>query len=246
MSSILLRVTQINAIYLDKEILKALQHLIHNAINNSSGILSPYEKELNLLLKLAVLRFSVLKNGSTFGQQLLSIKYAEISPLKRILYMVLNSLGYFKDKIELWNPTHKVNDIINSISFVIRILDLINFILFLCRGTQPRLIERILGLKQVYSDGSTQRTFNSKFFARELLWNSLIEIMVNVLPLINFHKVKRIIRDKNPFQDRRITSIQSKPCMTPTTKCASCNKTPILPHHMPLRVPDGLPVWRKR
>lgn len=34
MPPILLRVTQLNAIYLDREILKALQNLLHNSVNN--------------------------------------------------------------------------------------------------------------------------------------------------------------------------------------------------------------------
>ncbi|XP_044750948.1 peroxisome biogenesis factor 2-like [Coccinella septempunctata] len=233
MSSTLLRVTQMNAVYLDREILKALQHLLQSSINNfPPGLLSPYERELHLLLKLVILHYSVVRNGSTFGQQLLSIRYEEISPLKRILYLTLNSFGYFKEKFEIWKPAHEVNDIIKRVYFVIKVLDFINFTLFLCRGTKPGLIERILGLKQVYTDGSTQRTFNSKYLARELLWNSLIEIMVNIVPLINFHKLKRLIKDKNPFHKKKIIPSEGSPLMLLTTKCPFCLKSPISPHHM--------------
>lgn len=56
--------------------------------------------------------------------------------------------------------------------------------------------------------------------------------MVNIVPLINFHKVKRIIRDKNPFQERKNKISLSNPAMTLTTKCGCCQKSPILPHHM--------------
>lgn len=143
-------------------------------MNIQPGLLSPYEKELNLLLNLAVLNFSIFKNGSTFGQQLLSIRYEEISTLQRIIYMASSSLSYFKDKLEIWKPTHAVNDVIGKVYFFIRLLKFINFTLFLTRGSKPLLIERLLGLNQIYTDGSTQRTFNSKYIARELLWNCLI------------------------------------------------------------------------
>ncbi|KAL3281237.1 hypothetical protein HHI36_004451 [Cryptolaemus montrouzieri] len=190
--SVLLRVTQLNAVYLDKEILNALLHILRSSTNYlPADLLASYESELDLILQLAVLKYSVLKNGSTFGQQLLSIRYEEISTLKRLLYFTPCFLRYTQKKLEHWKPSHEINNIIHKVFIAVKLFDFVNFTLFLCRGTKPLLVERILGLNQVYNDGSTARVYSAKYFSRELLWNSFIEIMVHVIPLINFHKLKR-------------------------------------------------------
>ncbi|KAK9879779.1 hypothetical protein WA026_006842 [Henosepilachna vigintioctopunctata] len=229
----LLRVTQLNAFYLDRQILNVFQDILHNTINNlPPGFITSYELEYNLLIELAVLYYSVVKNGSTFGQQLMSIKYENITDVKKVLYMALHSLGYIKSKIEYLKPSHPLNYGFNKIYMALKLLDLVNFTLFLYRGKKPQLIDRVLELNQVYNEGGTSRTYNSMYLGRELIWNSLIEIMVNVVPLMNFHKLKRLVRSINPFYHRREIVKLTKPCMTIHSKCALCGKSPILPHHM--------------
>lgn len=46
--------------------------------------------------------------------------------------------------------------------------------MFLRHGEKPLLVERILGLKQVYKSATPPRMFESKYLARELLWNGFI------------------------------------------------------------------------
>lgn len=53
-----------------------------------------------------------------------------------------------------------------------------------------------------------------------------------VIPLINFHKVRRTIKQYNPFhKTHQYISVQSQ-TMTIYSKCAYCAQNPILPHHM--------------
>nr|XP_023017995.1 peroxisome biogenesis factor 2 isoform X1 [Leptinotarsa decemlineata]XP_023017996.1 peroxisome biogenesis factor 2 isoform X2 [Leptinotarsa decemlineata]XP_023017997.1 peroxisome biogenesis factor 2 isoform X3 [Leptinotarsa decemlineata] len=229
----LLRVTQMNAVYLDNEIFKALyQIFIDSTKNLPPGFIAPYEPELNLILRLSLMNNSILKSNSTFGQQLLSLKYQNISTTQKLLYVLGNCFEYVKTKLEIWKPSHDINNIIFKIYTLLKLLDFINISIFLRSGEKPLLIERILGLTQVYATDNAQRQFESKYLARELLWNGFIELLVYVLPLVNYHKIKRNIRNLNPYHVKAKTTVVDKRNMTMLSKCAHCGENPILPHHM--------------
>lgn len=138
------------------------------------GFIVPYEPELQLLLHLGIIYNSVVRSGSTFGQQLLSIKYENISGFQKVLYLFGNCFDYLKVKLEWWNPSHGINNAIYKLDLIRKILDFINISIFLRYGTKPLLIERFLGLNQVYASENVQRTYTSKYLARELLWNGFI------------------------------------------------------------------------
>ncbi|CAH1117919.1 unnamed protein product [Phaedon cochleariae] len=229
----LLRVTQMNAVYLDKEIFKTLYQLFIDSTRNlPPGFIAPYEPELKLLLHLALLHSSLCKEGSTFGQQLLSIRYHKINSAQKILYLIANCFEYVKNKLEFTAPSHNINNTIFKIYTVIKLLDFINLSIFLRNGVKPLLLERILCLNQVYATDNVQRQYESKYLARELLWNGFIELLVFILPLINYHKIKRAIRNINPFHVKTKYSVVANRSMTMHSKCAYCGENPILPHHM--------------
>ncbi|KAJ8918428.1 hypothetical protein NQ315_008125 [Exocentrus adspersus] len=229
----LLRVTQMNAIYLDNEIYKVFRQLLQEASRYlSPGLVAPYESEIDLFLHFIIMKYSVLNKGSTFGQQLLSIKYDNISYTKRILYTIATGLGYVKNKLELSKPSHDINNIVFNLYTIIKFLDFINLSVFLRNGTKPLLTERVLGLNQVYTSEAHQRQYESKYLARELLWNGFIEVLLYVLPLVNYHKVKRTLRNLNPLHKRPVYSAISSGINRKHWKCAHCGENPILPHHM--------------
>lgn len=143
------------------------------------GFIVPYEPELQLLLRLTLLYNSVVRNGSTFGQQMLSIKYENISGLQKTVYLIGNCFDYVKTKLEWWNPSHSINNTIYKIDLFRKILSFINLTFFLRTGTKLLLIERVLGLKQVYASENIQRQYNSKYLARELLWSGFIVSKIN-------------------------------------------------------------------
>lgn len=233
MSSKLLRITQLNAVYLDKEILKIFQDIIQTTLKSlPPGFTSLYQPEISLFLRVIILHYSVYKGGNTFGQQLLLIKYKNFSKYQRILYILLHCLEYIPQKIEFWKPSHQINDVFTKLSMVINFLEFINFSIFLKTGRKPCLLDRLLGLDLVYSENAVPRTYGSKFLAREVMWNTFIEIVVNVIPLINFHKAARIFAQYNPFRKPFLNKQVHKISMTVHSICAYCNLNPINPYHM--------------
>jgi peroxin-2 len=222
-----------NAIFLDNEIYKALMQIIQNTSRFlPPGSIALFEPELNLIVRMVLLKNSVYHSESTFGQQLLSIKYSNMSDFKKILYLFGNCFEYIKNRLELWRPSHRINILFYKVHMAIVLLNFINMSIFLRNGEKPLLLERFLGLQQIYSTQNAPRLFESKYLARELLWNGFIDILIHIVPLINYHKIKRTIRYYNPFHKRPTYVVLNSCVMTMHSKCAHCGENPILPYHM--------------
>lgn len=115
-----------------------------------------------------------MQSGSTFGQNLLSIRYDNISNTKRILYLLSGFLNYIKVKMDVLKPGSSLGDLFYKIDAFYKVFHLVNLTCFLRNGSKPQVIERFLGLNQVYAYEGAQRQFNSKYLGRELLWNGFI------------------------------------------------------------------------
>lgn len=130
-----------------------------------------------------------MESGSTFGQKLLAIKYTEMSKSKKILYLLLSNVGYLRDRLEESHISAKMLNVIKRLDSLVALCSFINLSVFLQYGKMPLLIQRILGLEQVYSH-NVQRHSGSKYMTRELLWNGFIVNMYNNLnPSIYFNDI---------------------------------------------------------
>ncbi|KAB0798346.1 hypothetical protein PPYR_09339 [Photinus pyralis] len=226
----LLRVNQIDAVYLDNEIYKSLLWLVKECTSHlPPRIAAYYMPELELFVKFVILYHSVAKNGFTFGQKLLAIKYENLSNAKKILYLVFSCSSYLH-RVEAFNNFARFYKYIVWFDGFIKICNFVNLSLFLKTGKYPILIDRILNLEQVYTQNA-ERSFGSKYLARELLWNGFIEILVYVLPLINYHKIRRMIYSIMPSR-KKLDAFSDTPVLTLQTTCIYCGLAPILPHHM--------------
>lgn len=143
------------------------------------GITVPLESEMHLLIKLTVLYYSIIRTGSTFGQSLLSIKYENLTAVKKLLYVATGCLGYAKGKLDALKQEHQASDLLFKLDAVCKVCHLLNLTWFLRNGTKPQLVERFLGLDQMYAHENAQRMFESKYMARELLWNGFIVCYVS-------------------------------------------------------------------
>lgn len=62
---------------------------------------------------------------------------------------------------------------------------------FLRHGEKPLLVERILGLKQVYKSATPPRMFENKYLARELLWNGFIVSKMTIILCVSISCISR-------------------------------------------------------
>jgi peroxin-2 len=235
------RVTQFDAVELDDEIHKILKNQIGNVTKYMTvGFLGRWEPEVDALLRLIIWKFSVNKEYSTFGQQLLSIKYGgEFNKNKAYLFALLTvGSKYLKRRSHeiataARNPTvsEKIKLIFHWADITIQLASLVNLLVFLTEGKHPTLVDRILGLQPVsVACPGQDRTVGYSYMTRELLWHGLIELFVFAVPLVNYHALKR--RITNVFSRQRRDAGNRDVVFTADSKCAECSEKLVLPHHM--------------
>ncbi|XP_044743742.1 peroxisome biogenesis factor 2 [Chrysoperla carnea] len=235
----LTRVAQVDALKLDNEIIEIFKRQISELLQYvPAGLATKYDPEITLILRLFMFNHSLIKNRATFGQQLLAIKYDNMSNNKLLLYGILtHGVNYIKDRIHTINSEaihdFNVTKLLDRLEGLLLLVNLINFLNFLRTGEKPSLVDRILDLKQT---STVKRYLNNNiysFMQREILWHTFIELLLIVLPLINYHSWVRRFKNLSPWNtNSNQHHIEAPRVFTITTKCPNCNEKPVLPHHM--------------
>ncbi|XP_076282329.1 peroxisomal biogenesis factor 2 [Lasioglossum baleicum] len=227
------RINQIDAAQLDGEIYKVLRDQVKRITEYRpvDGI-DRWQPEIDGLLKFLVWKFSLYRGKSTFGQQLLNLHYENIDRAKSVLYLILTVLpAYVRDKID--NSTddraRQLAFYFDRIADAAKLLEFINLLLFLHRGTQPRVVEYLLGISSRSTTTHKPRSIGYSYMTRELLWHGLMELFTVGLPMINFHYWKHTA--KRLLTRSSSNPIRALPTMTAITKCAYCKESPIMPMH---------------
>lgn len=87
--------------------------------------------------------------------------------------------------------------ILPKLTNIFKVLSFSNFIIFLVNGRYPNLINRIFRLRYKrinsmdVSFASNPETISFEFQNRQLIWNTLTEFLVYILPIISLPKLKR-------------------------------------------------------
>ncbi|XP_053987497.1 peroxisome biogenesis factor 2 [Hylaeus volcanicus] len=226
------RVNQIDAVQLDEEIYKVLRDQAkkiteYQLVDRADR----WQPEIDAIVKFFVWYFSLRHGKSTFGQQLLNLHYEHINRTKSILYLVL-TVGptYVRDKLVGGVANQRLNELFDRIANLSKLLEFINLLIFLHRGTQPRIIEYLLGIASRSTTTHKPRNIGYSYMTRELLWHGLMELFTTGLPMINFHYLKHAIK-KLLSRGNRDRLLRSFPSMDGSTKCSYCNDNPIMPAH---------------
>jgi len=232
------RINQIDAAQLDIEIYKILKDQVKKiAEHGLPGKINKWQAEIDVLLKLLIWKASLQEGSSTFGQKLLNLHYANLNRKKAVLYLILSILPqYLKAKVTDYSSTcsataRGLQSLVDWTSNAFGILEYVNLLLFLHRGIQPRVIEFLLNLSSQSITTHRPRNIGYSYMTRELLWYGLMELFTIGIPMINFHYLKHAMIKLWRPRHRRERVQSTLPVMTTSTKCAYCNKTPILPMH---------------
>ncbi|XP_058463360.1 peroxisome biogenesis factor 2 [Malaya genurostris] len=229
------RVNQLDSIQLDNEIINILKVQIHNVLQNlPPGYFSSLQPEINLLINSVLWNYSIRKAHATFGQQMLSITYRKDqlhSTKLKSHYVLTVALGYLKEaaQFRLTGCTF-LQRIISLVENTLTCLNLLNFFHFLRSGRKPSLIDYILKLDHCSVDGAKRRTIGYSYMTRELIWAGFLELLGFTIPIINYHALKRRIRNLLKIE----SGLQSKKMIKlgVDSKCVYCNERVTLPHHM--------------
>ncbi|CAH0728844.1 unnamed protein product, partial [Brenthis ino] len=209
------RVTQLDSQQLDRELEELFKHCIFQATKYfEPGILQPFLPEIDLLIRTWIFKNSIYDKNSSFGQQMLSLKYKTDNFSRTKLYWYFGymiGLRYLKDRA-IYSFTSNIKS-----------------------GKHPALIDFILGL-ELTADKLTREDLTDFSWTRELLWHNLIELIGTVLSLVNMFGLKQRMSKilKYMWWRNRVgpSAVTSPASMTLYTTCACCSEKPILPHVM--------------
>lgn len=230
-----------------------------------------------LLLNLLVFRLTVWKNGSSYGLSLQNLKLANfkngklIGYNKRLLlcaiivgeyiFQKFESYLYSKDETEIaatrlkgilqrtLNFLVKNRDkLLTKINETLKIVNLLNFVLFLINGKFPTVVHRLLGisLTPVVTDllKFNGDNVNFEFQNRQLVWNVMTEFLVFILPLLKLKSMRRRFnrlvsggkKELNYGNESKITPYTN----LPISQCGICIENSVKERTKPSAVADGL------
>ncbi|XP_014214346.1 peroxisome biogenesis factor 2 [Copidosoma floridanum] len=234
------RINQLDAVQLDNEIYKVLRGQAEEVTKYfAPGKAVKWKPEIDVLVKYLIWNYSLKKNSTTFGQQLLNLSYKNLDRRKALLLFVLSSVpNYLRERFINENfifsrlPTaYQRSRYKGYVDQVDNFLHLLNFIwsfFFLYYGNQSRFVEKILGLRNYSSDMNRPRSIGYSYMTRELLWHGLIELFTIGLPMIDLKVVQRLWNDMWVPKKKEITIVTS--CkLESNALCAYCNQLPIFP-----------------
>ncbi|XP_032511078.1 peroxisome biogenesis factor 2 [Danaus plexippus] len=234
------RVTQLDSLQLDTELEELFKQKIFQATKYfEPGLLQPILPEIDLSIRTWLFLNSVKTNKSTFGQQMLSLKYKPDNFARSKLYwyfVYAIGLKYLRDRaLYSFTSNTRVQNFLSKIETFQLVGDILNFLRFIQSGKHPALIDFILGL-ELTADKLTREDLTDFSWTRELLWHNLIELIGTVLSLVNMFGLKQrmttILKYMWWKNRKSYKASASQATMTLNTTCAFCNEKPVLPHIM--------------
>lgn len=236
MSEKVLRVSQLDATELDDDLLSVLQEQLLAVFKVlPSTRLLYFKPELRAALKAMLWWYSVRTTGQTYGQEMLDIQFStealritRLSVQHKLTLLILGvGVEWIKERFHvlgsLVSPSlapRQLETLLSYLSAAASILSLLNFTVFLLRGSYPTLKERLAGLLIAPSTPQTLRTFSYDYMNREILWHGFSEFIFFVLPHFNVFAIRNWLR-------RVALSPYSSP--TDHSVCVFCEKPPTRP-----------------
>ncbi|XP_005392125.1 PREDICTED: peroxisome biogenesis factor 2 [Chinchilla lanigera] len=203
-----LRISQLDALELNK----ALEQLVWSQFAQcfhgfKPGLLARFEPEVKAFLWLFLWRFTVYSKNATVGQSVLNIQYRNDCPSnasylppsqnQKLWYAACTTGGRWLEErcYDLLRNHHvasfgKVKQCVNFVFGLLKLGELVNFLIFLQRGKFATLTERFLGIHSVFCKPQNVREVGFEYMNRELLWHGFAEFLIFLLPLINIQKLK--------------------------------------------------------
>uniref|UniRef100_A0A8D8YZT1 RING-type E3 ubiquitin transferase (cysteine targeting) n=1 Tax=Cacopsylla melanoneura TaxID=428564 RepID=A0A8D8YZT1_9HEMI len=227
------------------EINDDLTQLIRSQLNQvlkyfPSWVLTKYNNEVNGLLNLFLQQQSILTQQSSFVQHMFQLKYADssVGSSYKLTGFVLTRVlaDYIKrksDEISIYLRaqhsgaylTYKYLDI------VLDVFKVANFLLFLNRGVYYTLAERCFQLKLV-SKTRAPRSIEYHYLSRELLYQSLTELLVALMPLLQSPLLIRKLTHWFSAKQTEHCTKKEVPVLNLHSKCNGCIQFPWQPYHI--------------
>lgn len=135
--------------------------------------------------------------------------------------------------------------ILSKLDHTFKVLNLVNFTLFLLNGRYPSLTHRILGisLTPIVTDllKFNGNNVNFEFQNRQLVWNVMTEFLVFTLPLLQLNKLQKSFkRVFSPKKEKKVAGRNlTQFTNLPVSQCAICHENNFKNVIMGLKTPPS-------
>ena len=235
MSERVLRVSQLDAVELDDELLSVLQQQLLAVFKVLPSIhLLQFKPELRAALRAFLWWHSVRTTGQTFGQNMLDVQYSTKPTIaatlsarhKYTLLMLSVVVEWLRDRfhvvgslLPLGLAPRQLEALLGYLTAAVNTLSLLNFAVFLLRGSYASLLQRLAGVLVAPSQPQSLRSYSYDYMNREIHWHGFSEFLFFVLPHLNVFAVRNWLR--------RMLSLHSSPPADPSV-CVFCEKPPTM------------------
>lgn len=238
------RVTLLDAHEIDEDLVQILKSQLSQVLKYlPSWVLGRFNSEIEVVLRLLMYQQSVLRHHSTFVQHMFQLTYSNIadSRFKTILFIISNVLGDYtrrkSDEISMYMRGQGKSPYLTFkyLDIAVDVLKLGNFLVFLNQGRYYSIMERIFRMRLV-SKTRAARSIEYTYLSRELLYQSITELLLILIPLLQSHLLLRKL--SNWFSTRNLDTSITKtevPVLNLNSKCDGCNRFPWQPYHIECR-----------
>lgn len=244
------RVNQLDAVELDDELFALFRNKLSDVFRPVGGNFYPtFEPEIKAILKAILYGFTLYECGATVGQRLLGLEFfASGTSLSRItrrqtcaLILLGIGLPWFRERcLKIFLrvlPQVQSNTVehgIRHLETAVRMASVINFVLFLVRGSYCSLSNRIVGVVNGHATRPLLREVQFDFMNRELLWHGFAEFIGFLLPLVNVYPAKNFVSRKLLRRKLRPTNPSAR-TQGDMAECGICGSCPTQPHEIGCR-----------
>lgn len=179
------RVYQLDSAELDEELDSLFCEQLLEVCDAFRISVANWSNELRLALRGFIWYYSMWKTDSTFGQDMLDLRYqnANGSPMNRLQTALHGFFTIFFPYVkEKYFNSPKIVQLVEDAAWIL------HFYWFLVRGGFRDWTERLLRLRAVHSETPSLSSIDFQYMNREMLWHGFADILVYVVPLINYRR----------------------------------------------------------
>jgi len=224
----ILRVNQLDALRLDNEIHDMLStQYMKMFLFFKSDVVEKFKPELMALLDTLIYWFSIYSVGTTYGNKLQNLRFANakdngtISTTQKVVFGVLTvGVKWFWTRLQSFTvPPSNLWFIFNNLEKIYRFATVINFLFFLYDGKYVSLVTRILRMRLIYHSKSVKRTISFEYMNNQLVWHEFTEFLMFIIPLVNTIRLKNFLTS--------LFSSKIHQNSLPLSACPICTKDPV-------------------
>ncbi|RWS09657.1 peroxisome biogenesis factor 2-like protein [Dinothrombium tinctorium] len=194
----------LDASLLDNELKNLLFSQLSNVfkhIHKNLDVLHELRPEIETAIALYISYHSVVKKHATVGQSLLELKlvdtFRDSTDLRKtqLCGFILSTIlvPWIKQRSHLLFDV-KHQRVIDHFETLYKVLNLVNFLVFLNSGQFVTLWQRAIKLNSMYCPlESTSLGSHFEMLNREILWHGLAQFLTFILPFISFQRMKNSI-----------------------------------------------------